>query len=298
MRFVTFVSEGRARAGVLLDDRFGQYANHLIDGAHPRRPRALQALEPTMRAWVEACLVELSLAIKQSSPAPECLIPQNAVRLLAPIPRPGKIVGAAFNYKDGLAVSNRPAPEEPVIFVKSGCTVVGPEDPIALPPGHEVTYEAELAAIIGKPAALVKEDEAMAHVCGFAAFNDVSFTNLVREDGCFVRGKNQPTSGPFGPWIVSADDMHDPYALAIRLAVNGRTLQDSTTAEMLFRIDSLIAYASARIPLDCGDVIATGTPAGVAINHQPPAWLKPGQRVSINIEFLGELSNPVVEAQQ
>lgn len=296
MRFVTFVAEGRARAGVLLDERFGQYANHLIDGAHPGRPAALQALEPTMQAWLEAGLVELSLAIKQHPPTPECLIPQEEARLLAPLPRPGKIVGAAFNYKDGLAASKRPAPEEPVIFVKSGSTVIGPGDAIELPPGHEVTYEAELAAIIGKPGALVKEEDALAHVCGYAIFNDVSFTNMVREDGVFVRGKNQPTSGPLGPWILSADDIRDPYALTIALDVDGRPLQASTTAEMLFRTESLIAYASARMPLDCGDVIATGTPAGVAANHRPPAWLKGGQRVTISVESLGVLSNPVVEA--
>lgn len=295
MRFISFEYQGQARAGVLLPvENSGQPAL-LIDGGHPDRPEPLQALEPTMMAWIESGLVELSRALKLIVPDKACLLPLSAVRLLAPLPRPGKVVGAAFNYRDGLAVSNRPAPEEPVIFVKSHSTVVGPDATIPLTSGNQVTYEAELAAIIGRPALKSGRDEAASHVCGYAIFNDVSYTNMVREDGGFVRGKNQAATGPLGPWIVSADDIADPYNLRIELDVDGIELQSSSTAQMLFRIDELIVYASERMPLDSGDIIATGTPAGVAANHKPAAWLRHGQRVTLRIQELGELSNPIVE---
>src|SRR5690606_9276354 len=230
MRFITFEHEGQVRAGVLLaQDDNGQPA-YLIDGAHPARPEPLQSLEPSVMAWIESGLVALSQALADVAPAQACLLPLAAVRLLAPLPRPGKIVGAAFNYRDGLASTGRPAPEEPVIFVKSRSTVIGHNAPIALAPGNQVTYEAELAAIIGTPALRVSPDEAAAHVCGYAIFNDVSYTNMVREDGGFVRGKNQPTTGPLGPWIVSADDIADPHNLRVELDVDKVSLQSSSTA--------------------------------------------------------------------
>ncbi|ANN65555.1 fumarylacetoacetate hydrolase family protein [Bordetella bronchialis] len=293
MRFVTFEHQGQVRAGALWPPA-GQ-PEHVIDGAHPARPAPLQPLAASMQAWIEAGLVALSRALKASPPAASCLLPLSGVRLLAPLPSPGKIVGAAFNYLDALAAGNRPLPEEPVLFVKSRATVVGPDAPIRLIPGNQVTYEAELAAVIGKPALRVHRDDATAHVCGYAIFNDVSYTNMVREDCGFVRGKNQATSGPLGPWIVSADDIADPHDLAVELDVDGVALQASNTSQMLFRIDELVAHASARMPLDVGDIIATGTPAGVAVNHVPPAWLRHGQRATLRISGLGELSNPIVE---
>jgi 2,4-diketo-3-deoxy-L-fuconate hydrolase len=295
MRFVSFEHQGKARAGVLLPAAGPGQPERLIDGAHPARPEPLRGLEPTMMAWIESGLVDLSRALKPIVPDSTCLLPLSAVRLLAPLPRPGKVVGAAFNYRDGLAVSNRAAPEEPVIFVKSHSTVVGPDVAIPLVGGNEVTYEAELAAVIGSPALKVTRDEAMAHVCGYAIFNDVSYTNMVREDGGFVRGKNQTATGPLGPWIVSADDIADPYDLRIELDVDGASMQSSSTEQMLFRIDELIEYASERMPLDVGDIIATGTPAGVAANHKPAAWLRHGQHVTLRIQGLGELGNPIVE---
>ena len=215
------------------------------------------------------------------------------MRLLAPLPDAGKIVGAAFNYHDGLTASGRSAPDAPVTFVKSRNTIVGPNEPITIHDGHDITYEAELAVVIGKPVLNCSRDEAMAHVCGYTLINDVSYTNLVRQDGNFVRGKNQPSSGPLGPWLVSADDVADPHNLEISLSVDGKKLQSSSTNQMLFRIDALIAHVSSLMPLDAGDVIASGTPAGVAANHTPPAWLHPGQCVTMQIPGFGQLENPV-----
>ncbi len=292
MRFITFVHDGRARAGVLMP-RLPDQPEVLIDGGHPLRPEALQSLEPAMLAWVRYGLDRLSRQLLQASVRPECLLPLSQVKLLAPLPDPGKIVGAAFNYKDALTQSKREFPKEPVVFVKSVSTVIGPDDAIPVDSSNQVTYEAELAVIIGRQALKVSREEAMNHVSGYAIFNDVSVTNYVREDGGFVRGKNQAGSGPLGPWILSADDVENPYDISISLDVDGRRLQESNTSEMLYRIDELIEYVSARMPLDVGDIIATGTPAGVAASHEPPVWLKPGMAVSISLYGLGELNNSV-----
>ncbi len=194
-------------------------------------------------------------------------------------------------------MDKREFPAEPVIFVKSMSTIIGPDDIIEIDTVNQVTYEAELAVVIGRQALKVSREEAMDYVSGYVIFNDVSTTNYVREDGGFVRGKNQPTSGPLGPWIRSCDDISDPYALAVTLDVDGRRLQDSNTSQMLYRIDELIEYASARMPLDVGDIIATGTPVGVAANHEPPAWLMPGMRVSARLEGLGQLNNIVAKRE-
>ena len=159
-----------------------------------------------------------------------------------------------------------PPPPEPVIFVRSGSTVIGPGAPILIPPdvGH-VGYEAELAVVIGRRALRVSRAQAMRCVAGYTMHNDVSASDLIRSDaGNFVRGKNLPSSAPLGPWLATPDEVPDPYALRIRLSIDGRKLQDGSTATMLFRIDELISYISHRMPLDPGDVIATGTPAGLA----------------------------------
>lgn len=292
MRFITFLQDGRARAGAVVSGRAGM-ASMVIDGAHSLRPAVLQGLEPTMLAWVGYGLEALSQQLSSVVPRPECLLPMFKVKLMAPLPNPGKIVGAAYNYKDGLLLRKRPFPKEPVIFVKSTSTVVGPGDTIKINPADQVTYEAELAVVIGRQALKVPRDQAMQHVSGYVIFNDVSVTNYVREDGGFVRGKNQATTGPLGPWILSADELENPYNVSVKLDVDGRRLQDSNTSQMLYRIDELIEYASARMPLDVGDIIATGTPAGVSANHEPPVWLKRGMSVSIRIDGLGELNNPV-----
>lgn len=292
MRFITFVHDGQVRAGAVVPGPAGS-ESRVIDGAHSLRPAVLQGLEPTMLAWVGYGLESLSRQLSSVAPRLECLLPMSKVKLMAPLPNPGKIVGAAYNYKDGLLLGKRAFPKEPVIFVKSMSTVIGPGDTIKVNPADQVTYEAELAVVIGRQALKVPRDQAMRHVSGYVIFNDVSVTNYVREDGGFVRGKNQPTTGPLGPWILSADELENPYDVSVTLDVDGRRLQDSNTSQMLYQIDELVEYASARMPLDVGDIIATGTPAGVAANHEPPVWLKRGMTVSIRLDGLGELNNPV-----
>ena len=227
------------------------------------------------------------------------MLPLTEVQLLAPLPRPGKVVGAAFNFTDALAERGMPHPAEPVIFVRSGSTVIGPGAPILLPPDvGNVGYEAELAVVIGKRALRVDRAHAMQYVAGYTAHNDVSASALIKGDGGnFVRGKNLPASSPLGPWLATPDELADPYHVGIKLDIDGRLLQNGSTATMLFKIADLISWISYRMPLDPGDIIATGTPAGVAAMHQPPAWLAPGTTVTVEVEGFGRLSNPIQRGQ-
>ncbi len=294
MRFVSFHDErGQVVAGLLREHGDGT-PPQVLDGSHPDCQARLGGLGTQMIDWVEHGLAEVGRLLQADTAPPAALRPLASLRLAAPLPRPGKIVGAAFNYVDALAERQMAHPAEPVVFVKSGRTVVGPGEPIVLPPElTHVTYEAELAAVIGRPALKVSRADALAHVCAYAAFNDVSVTAMVKADGGFVRGKNQPTSGPLGPWLVTPDELGDPMDLPIWLEVDGQRRQQSSTAQMLFDVAALIEFISARMPLDPGDVIATGTPAGVAGAHQPPCWLAPGQTVTLGLQGLGTLSNPV-----
>lgn len=291
MRFVSFRGpHGTAVAGVLLGDR-------VADLSHASCKALLRGTPPSMQALLDDGLDAWVRRLSDARFDGDALRPLADVQLLAPLPRPGKIVGAAFNFTDALAERAMPAPAEPVTFVRSGRTVIGPGEAILVPPdvGH-VGYEAELAVVIGRPALRVSRDNAMRCVAGYAAHNDVSGSSLVKEDGGnFVRGKNLPASAPLGPWLVSADEVSDPYRIGIRLDIDGRVLQSGSTATMLFDIAALISHISHRMPLEPGDVIATGTPAGVAAMHTPAAWLVPGANVTVELDRLGRLTNPVRE---
>ena len=288
MRFVSFKGAGgQAVAGVLR-------GNQVLDLSHRACRAVLGATPPCVQAFIDEGLDRWCRRIGEASFDSEALRPLADLPLLAPL-RPGKIVGAAFNFTDALAERGMAAPAEPVTFVRSGSTVIGPGAPILLPPDvGNVGYEAELAVVIGRRALRVGRDEAMRYVAGYTAHNDVSGSDLVKGDGGnFVRGKNLPASSPLGPWLATPDELPDPLRVGIRLDIDGRLLQDGSTATMLFNIADLISFISHRMPLDPGDIIATGTPAGVAAMHQPPAWLAPGTTVTVEVEGLGRLSNPI-----
>ncbi len=288
MRFVTFVgASGAPASGVVLGDQ-------VVDLSHPACGALVGGTPPSLLQMVEQGLARWADRLATARFPEAALRPLASVRLLAPL-RPGKIVGAAFNFTDALAERNMAPPKEPVTFVRSGCTVIGPDEPILIPPDvGNVGYEAELAVVIGRRALRVTPEQAMRHVAGYTAHNDVSGSDLVKGDGGnFVRGKNLPATSPLGPWLATPDEVPDPYALRIRLDIDGRPLQDGSTGTMLFRIAELISWVSHRMPLEPGDVIATGTPAGVAAMHNPPAWLQPGATVTVEVEGFGRLSNPV-----
>ncbi len=289
MRFVTFAGQdGRPTPGVLVGDR-------VADLSHPGCRALVGGDPPSLLAMVEQGLSAWAQRLGEARFDAATLHPLTDLQLLAPL-RPGKIVGAAFNFTDALAERNMPAPPEPVTFVRSGSTVIGPGEAIRIPPDvGDVGYEAELAVVIGRRALRVGRDQAMSHVAAYTLHNDVSGSALVKADGGnFVRGKNLPASAPLGPWLLTLDEVPDPYRVGVRLDIDGRMLQDGSTATMLHGIAALIEYISHRMPLDPGDVIATGTPAGVAASHTPAAWLRPGQTVTVALAGLGQLSNPVL----
>ena len=291
MRFITFVGpHGVATAGMLLDD-----SDQAVDLSHPACKVLMGGTPATVQALLEQGIGHWVQRLGGGTIDTDALRLLSNIELLAPLPRPGKIVGAAFNFTDALAERRMAHPSEPVTFVRSGCTVIGPGAPIYLPPDvGNIGYEAELAVVIGRRALRVSREQAMHHVAGYTLHNDVSGSDLVKRDGGnFVRGKNMPATAPLGPWLLTADALLDPYAVDLKLDIDGRLLQNGSTANMLFNIADLISWISHRMPLEPGDVIATGTPAGVAAMHKPTAWLTAGTTVSIQAHLLGRLVNPI-----
>jgi 2-keto-4-pentenoate hydratase/2-oxohepta-3-ene-1,7-dioic acid hydratase in catechol pathway len=216
------------------------------------------------------------------------------IDLASPIPRPGKIICIGLNYRNHAIESGMEIPKSPIIFSKFQTSVIGSEEPILLPPGSsQVDFEAELAVIIGRRAKDVKAEDAMNYVFGYTNFNDVSARDFQFADGQWQRGKSCDTFAPMGPYIATADEIADPHALRIQFRLNGETMQDSTTAELIFRIPELIEFLSASITLEPGDVIATGTPPGVGFARKPPVFMKDGDVAEVEIEGLGVLINPV-----
>lgn len=212
-----------------------------------------------------------------------------------PVPRPGKLICVGLNYKDHAAESNMAVPKSPVTFSKYATSVVGPGAAIRLPAvSSQVDYEAELAVVIGRRAKHVSVEAAWDHVLGYMNFNDVSARDLQFADGQWQRGKSCDTFAPMGPAIVTRDAVTDPHKLRIQLRVNGTTLQDSSTEQLIFGIDRIVSFLSQTVTLEPGDVVATGTPPGVGFARKPPIFLKPGDVVEVEVGGLGVLSNPVI----
>jgi len=219
------------------------------------------------------------------------------VRLLAPVPRPGKLICIGLNYRDHAAESNMPIPESPVVFSKFTTAVVGPNEPVVLPAASaKVDYEAELAFVVGRRAKNVTKERAMDYVLGYTMVNDVSARDLQFADGQWQRGKSCDTFAPMGECIVTTDEIPDPHRLTIKLRLNGHTMQDSSTDQLIFGIAELVSFLSETITLEPGDVVATGTPPGVGFARKPPVFLKDGDVMEVEVEGLGVLTNPVAAA--
>jgi len=214
-----------------------------------------------------------------------------------PFKRPGKIVCVGLNYRDHAEESGMEIPKWPLLFAKWPSSVIGPGSPIVLPhQAKEVDWEAELGVVIGRRAQRVPQAEALDHVAGYCCANEVSARDIQFADGQWTRGKSFDTFCPVGPRLVPAEEVGDPQALGIRCLVNGDALQDSSTAEMVFGVSELIAFASQAITLEPGDLIATGTPAGVGFVRPEPVFLNDGDEVTVEIDGLGSLTNPVRDA--
>jgi 2,4-didehydro-3-deoxy-L-rhamnonate hydrolase len=295
MKFVSFSEQGFVRAGVLLRDDAGG-RDQVVDLAHPSMRGALRGASPQMLALIEAGLSGVVERIGAHGLAEDAKLPVNSITLTAPLPEPRRIFGIAHNYRDALAERGMAPPDKPVLFMKAPRTIAATGQAVVLPAGiGGVTYEAELAAVIGTRAANASKDRALDHVVAYGCFNDISASEIIKADGHFDRGKNFATFGPFGPYLASRDEVKDPHALAVSLKVDGRTLQSGSTRDMLFDIADLVSYLSTLHALEPGDIIASGTPAGVAALHKPPAWLKPGSTVEVEVEGLGRLQNPIIE---
>ena len=226
------------------------------------------------------------------------LVPSRDAYWFAPVPRPGKILCIGLNYRDHAAESKMPLPEKPVVFSKFSTAVIAPGEPVVLPPAsRQVDYEAELAVVIGRRAKRVKADRAYDYVLGYTAFNDVTARDFQFADGQWQRGKSCDTFAPMGQTIVTTDTITDPHKLSIKLELNGQTMQDSNTDQLIFGVPALIEFLSETITLEPGDVIATGTPPGVGFARNPPVFLKPGDQMEISIEGMGGLGNPVVSEE-
>jgi len=248
--------------------------------------------------WGKALNTVTSLLAKNLDPAkaPKGLFtPLANARLLAPIPRPGKITCVGQNYADHAREQGQEPPKSPIFFLKSGNTICGPGDEIHLPPNSsKVDYEAELAVVIGKRGSRIPEENAYDYVAGYMILHDVSARDLQFSDGQWYRGKSCDTFGPTGPWIVTRDEIKDPHNLRISLTLNGETMQDSNTSNLIFSVPYLVSYLSQSATWEVGDLISTGTPPGVGVFRKPPVFLKDGDTTSVTVEKLGTLTNTVV----
>lgn len=231
--------------------------------------------------------------------SPEITNEEVAVgKLLAPL-QPTSILCIGLNYRQHAAESGAPVPELPILFVKGNNTVQNPNDPIEIPTrlaSHEVDYECELAVVIGRACKNVSREDALKYVLGYTCANDVSARDwqIRKGGGQWCRGKFFDTFAPLGPCIVTTDEITNPNTLGIRTILNGDTVQDWNTNDMIFDVPSLIEFLSGSTTLLPGTVILTGTPQGVGMASKPPRWLKEGDSVTIEIDHIGKLTNPVI----
>lgn len=221
----------------------------------------------------------------------------DEVQLLAPVLKPGKILCVGLNYRDHAIESKMAIPEVPTIFLKLPNAVTGPGSDIVLPKNSsQPDYEAEFAAVIGRGGRNIRREDWKQHILGYTILNDVSARDVQLATSQWMLGKSFDTFAPLGPAIVTADEIEDPHNLDIQLSIGGELLQHSNTRHLIFKLPELVEYLSAIIPLEPGDVISTGTPAGVGLGRTPQRWLKAGEEVVIRIEGIGELRNRTVAA--
>ncbi|MFM0742112.1 fumarylacetoacetate hydrolase family protein [Paraburkholderia xenovorans] len=301
MRLVTYRPEtsAAARLGAIVDGLVVDVARLASASGHSLPDNMLDFIDVgTDAVRFASKLIEA----RRADWPPGVATPLSNVKLLAPIPRPRKnIFGIGLNYVEHVAESSRSLdtskdlPKEPVIFSKPPTTVIGPGDAIEhnAKITQQLDWEVELAVIIGTRAKRVSEDDAMNYVFGYSLMIDLSARDC-RRAGQWIYSKGQDTYAPFGPCIVTADEIPDPHALDLSLTVNGVVKQSSNTRHMLFKIPTLIADISKGITLEPGDIIATGTPDGVGAGRNPQEWLWPGDIVDARLQSIGELRHPVV----
>ena len=274
--------------GVVAGDTWQAACDVLPDG--PRTMADLVALGPT--GLTDLAAAASATNVSSSSPASQVVL-LSETELLAPVPRPGKVVAIGRNYREHTDEEGVEAPAAPLVFAKWPSSVVGHGADIRWDPGltGQVDYEAELGVVIGRTARHVTEADALDHVLGYTCVNDVSARDLQFSDGQWVRGKSLDTFCPMGPALVTADEVGDPQDLAISCRVDGELVQDARTSQMYFSVAQIISFLSRSFTLEPGDVIATGTPGGVGAFRDPPRFLGDGDHVTVEIERIGRLEN-------
>ncbi len=280
MKFVTFSEDdGIARAGMLAGDS-------IIDISS--RFRSVLSI---IHGGEEALKAARSLASGTG-------ISPEAVKLLAPLQDPPRIFCVGLNYRDHAVESKMEIPKVPTVFLKLASAVVGPGAAIELPAiSAQPDYEAEFACVIGKGGGRIARDAWQKHIFGYTILNDVSARDVQLATSQWTLGKSFNTFAPLGPAIVTKDEIADPHALDVKLSIDGEVLQHSNTRELIFKLPDLIAYISSITPLQAGDIISTGTPAGVGLGRNPQRWLRAGETITIEVSGLGALVNPVVAGE-
>jgi 2-keto-4-pentenoate hydratase/2-oxohepta-3-ene-1,7-dioic acid hydratase in catechol pathway len=285
LRLVQYSVQGESRLGVVIADRIVD-VRKAADSAG-LDTKAFTSTLALLEAGDEA--LAFVRALKDESNA----VLLSGVRLECPVAS-RKIVAVGLNYKDHAIEAGLKIPTAPLCFAKFTSSLSGPFDPIQLPAeDSQVDFEGELGVIIGRKARRVGESDAMGHVAGYVVFNDVSARKWQFDDGQWTRGKSCDTFAPNGPFLVTADEVPDPGALRITTRLNGKIMQDSNTNQLIFNIPKIVSYFSHSFTLDPGDLIATGTPAGVGFSRMPPVYLNDGDVVEVEIERIGRISNRV-----
>jgi 2-keto-4-pentenoate hydratase/2-oxohepta-3-ene-1,7-dioic acid hydratase in catechol pathway len=286
MKLATFTENHRRRIGIVEADRICDLA------------AAAPSLPQTMIAFLRAGPDALDEARSAMASNPRWLN-LSSVRLEAPVPRPGKVLAIGLNYMDHIRETGRTPPEAQIWFAKQATCIVGPGAAIEIPAvSDKVDFEAELCVVIGRRCRNVPRARAHDVIAGYMCGNDVSVRDWQARSPTMMMGKGFDTHGPTGPWIVTPEDIPDPQALTISCTVNGQIMQQASTSEMLFDIAAQIEHLTAAFTLEPGDVIFTGTPAGVGNARTPPIRLKPGDKVSVEIEKIGRLDNHCIEGKR
>lgn len=307
MKLVSYEDNGKPRFGAIVGDRVVDLErwSRVLSTGHsgirvlPARIEdffeEIDALGPSLSGAVERFAGASGEAVAEASRA------LGEVRLLAPIRRPPKIVCVARNYAEHAKEAGLEISPIPILFARFSVTLVADGDPVVVPTvSHQVDWEGELAVVIGKDTKgrRLTRDEAMDYVFGYSIFNDVSVRDYQFRVTQYTAGKNFRASGPFGPVIITKDEIADPHRLDIRTTLNGQLMQSASTETMIYDIPTIIEHISDFVDLEAGDVIPTGTPAGVGFKRKPPVFLRDGDRITVEIPGIGTLSNPVVDERR
>jgi 2-keto-4-pentenoate hydratase/2-oxohepta-3-ene-1,7-dioic acid hydratase in catechol pathway len=280
MKFVTFsAGDGVVRAGVL------------VDGSVVDISSRFRSVLSVIHGGDEALSAAQALVSDARTPL-------DSVKLLAPLPDPPRIFCVGLNYRDHAVESKMEIPKVPTVFLKLASALVGPGAVIELPSiSSQPDYEAEFACVIGKGGSRITRNDWQEHVFGYTILNDVSARDVQLATSQWTLGKSFNTFAPLGPAVVTKDEIADPHALDVKLSIDGEVLQHSNTRELIFKLPDLIAYISSITPLQAGDIISTGTPAGVGLGRNPQRWLKAGETITIEVSGLGTLVNPVTAGE-